>query len=129
LLKVIGNNNTQEFFQQYLSAEEVLEVWDTPKKILVVKFSPGIEKVETLKKSKSLLCLESGGGVWQNHKQGSFRVQCWGVCFNYDVKFRLTAEMKKDLDIINPWLKRNEGRFENVSIVLKMVDLGQDVHL
>jgi hypothetical protein len=52
LLKVLENNGSQQFFEEYVSDGKVLKVSDDTRKLLVIKFPLSIEIVETLKELK-----------------------------------------------------------------------------
>jgi hypothetical protein len=66
-----------------------------------LKFSWSIEEVETLKESESLLYALSEVEVGKNPKRDSFEVSNCGVWADFDTEFRMTTEMKKDLNVVN----------------------------
>lgn len=69
-----------------------------------------------------------GLGSASGHKRGIFGVRHWGVWADYSKEFKMTREMQQDLTMANAWLKENEGLFQEVSDVLRLVDPEQYVH-
>jgi hypothetical protein len=53
---------------------KVLEVRDDPKTVPMMMFSLGVERVDTLKELKSLLCPSSEVGVGKNYKECAYGV-------------------------------------------------------
>ena len=62
------------------------------------------------------------------HKRGAFRVRHWGVWADYGKEFRMTKQLEEDLAFGAPWLAANQGLFQEVSNVLRMVDPDQYIH-
>ena len=66
--------------------------------------------------------------VPRRHKRGTFQVKHWGVWADYEKEFRMTKDMEDALDIVNPWVEKNEDLFTELSEVLRMVDPAQYAH-
>jgi hypothetical protein len=81
-----------------------------------------------MKESESPLSSSVEVGVGKNHKWSLFKVCHREVSVGYGMKFRIITEMKTNLNVANPWLERNNGLFEEVSNVLRMVDPDQYLH-